>query len=70
MKPKSKHRRVRYSALVRLRRKWKKRVEDLNNGLNWAVNDHACKEARANKAEGVAECLIEINRLLKQGTAG
>lgn len=68
-KPKTPNR-VRSSELVSLRRRWKKRIEDLNDGLNWAVNDRACKEARANKAEGVQECIIEINYLLKHGRAG
>jgi hypothetical protein len=73
-KPKRKNRKsgaaVRSSELVSLRRRWKKRIEDLNNGLNWAVNDRVCKEARANKAEGIQECIIEINHLLKRGRAG
>jgi hypothetical protein len=68
-KPKTPNR-VRSSELVSLRRRLKKRIEDLNNGQNWAVNDRVCKEARANKAEGVQECIIEINYLLKHGRAG
>ena len=61
--------RVALPAVVRLRRRLKARIEDLNNGLNWAVNDRVCKEARANKAEGIQECIIELNYLLKHGRA-
>jgi len=61
---------VRSSEIVKLRRRWKKRIEDLNNGRNWAVNDRACKEARANKAEGIHECIIEINYIRKYGRPG
>jgi len=59
-------RRLRVQRVVSLRREWKRRVDDLLNGKNWAVNDKACKEARANKAEGIHECIVGINWLLSQ----
>jgi len=61
--------RVGSGTLVSLRRWWKKRIEDLNNGKNWAINDRVCKEARANKADGVQECVIDLNYLIKHGRA-
>lgn len=57
---------VRRDRIVSLRRNWKQREDDLLNGKNWAVNDKACKEARANKAEGIHECIVGINWLLSQ----
>lgn len=57
---------VRVERIVSLRREWKRREDDLLNGKNWAVNDKACKEARANKAEGVHECIAGLNWLLSQ----
>lgn len=62
--------RVGSGTLLSLRRRWKKRIEDLNNGKNWTINDQICKEARSNKAEGVQECLIDLNYLIKHGRAG
>lgn len=57
---------VRVERIVSLRREWKRRENDLLEGKNWAVNDKACKEARANKAEGIHECIVGINWLLSQ----
>lgn len=57
---------VRVQRIVSLRREWKRRKDDLLNGKNWAVNDEACKEARANMAEGIQECIVGLNWLLSQ----
>lgn len=61
-------RQLRVQHLVSLRREWKRREDDLLNGKNWAVNDKACKKARANKAEGIHECVVGLNWLLSQNT--
>lgn len=57
---------VRVERIVSLRREWKRREDDLLNGKNWAVNDKACKEARANNAKGIHDCIVGLNWLLSQ----
>ena len=58
---------IRSSELLKLRRAWQKRIDHLRNGPNWALNNDACKRARADHAEGFEECVIDLNYLLKYG---
>ena len=65
MKPKT----IPLKELAKILRRWKTKIEDLHAGKNWAVNDRACKENRANKAEGVHECVVDLEYLRKHGKA-
>ena len=57
---------VRVERIISLRREWKRREDDLLNGKSWSVNDKACLQARANKAEGIHECIADLNWMLSQ----
>ena len=64
-KPK-RHGYVRLSELNNITKSFRRRVHELEHGINWAYSDEDAYKMRSKKAEGIRECIDHLKYIIKQ----